>query len=216
MIAPITEMADELHLPARVIRRTSLAKRQRILRPRSPSLDPSQDQATSNSDNCSDDELSSTEAESDEGDRRPCPTKRKRPSSSYVGPTQRKRGEHLQLGSTHRGRNCSPPRHRWKPNSQLPSPPRSSLDRGTLSVSSKHTRPLLTEVTFRPHSPNCYSFSAFFQDDSNEPEFSVGQLSKLIECVFHAGNIEDLTIKLLKQHSFLVTGFSRHTSSRPS
>ncbi|KFZ18279.1 hypothetical protein V501_01302 [Pseudogymnoascus sp. VKM F-4519 (FW-2642)] len=228
-VAPITEMGDELHLPASVIRRTSLAKRHRIVSPRSPSLEPSQEQATSNSDNCSDDEPSTTEAESDKSDRRRCPTKRKRPSSSYVGPTQRKRGQHFQLGSTQQGRNCSPQRHRWKPhnhgsrvalacnvNSQLPSPPRSSLDCGTLSESSKHTQPLLTEVTFRPHSPNCLYFSAFIQDDRVEPELSFGQLSKLIECVGHAGNIEDLTIKPLKQHSFLVTGFSRLTSSRPS
>ncbi|KFY96960.1 hypothetical protein V500_02253 [Pseudogymnoascus sp. VKM F-4518 (FW-2643)] len=53
-------------------------------------------------------------------------------------------------------------------------------------------------------------------DDRDEPELSFGQLSKLIECVSHAGNIEDLTIKPLRQHSFLVTGFSRLTSSRPS
>ncbi|OAF55633.1 hypothetical protein VC83_07586 [Pseudogymnoascus destructans] len=69
-VAPITEMGDELHLPASVIRRTSLAKRHRILHPRSPSLEPSLEQATSNSYNYSDDKLSTTEAESDESDRR--------------------------------------------------------------------------------------------------------------------------------------------------
>lgn len=216
-VAPITEMGDELHLPASVIRRTSLAKRHRILPPRSPSLELSQEQATSNSDNCSDDDLSTTEAESDESDRRRHPTKRKRPSSSYVGPMQRKRGQHLQLGSTQQRTICSPQRHpACNGNSQLPSPPHSSLDRGALSESSKHTRPLLTEVTFRPHSPDYYSFSAFIQDDRDEPEFTFGQFSKLIECVGHAGNTKDLTIKQLKQHLFLVTGFSRRTSSRPS
>ncbi|ELR09122.1 hypothetical protein VC83_04383 [Pseudogymnoascus destructans] len=220
-VAPVTEMGDELHLPASVIRRTSLAKRHRILTPRSLSLEPSLEQATSNSDNYSDnysdDELSTTEAESDESDRRRCPTKRKRPFSSYVSPTQRKRGQHLQLESTQQRRNCFPQRHpACKGDSQLPSPPHSSLDRGALSESSKHTRPLLTEVTFRPYSPDYYSFSALIQDDRDEPEFTFGQFSKLVECVGHAGNTKDLTIKQLKQHLFLVTGFSRRTSSRPS
>lgn len=32
----------------------------------------------------------------------------------------------------------------------------------------------------------------------------------------HVGKIDDFTIKLIEQHSFLLTGFSRHTSSRPS
>ncbi|KAL5347675.1 hypothetical protein ACLOAV_007084 [Pseudogymnoascus australis] len=82
--------------------------------------------------------------------------------------------------------------------------------------SSKHTRPLLTEVTFRPYSPDYYSFSALIQDDRDEPEFTFGQFSKLIDCVGHSGNTKDLTIKQLKQHLFLVTGFSRRTSSRPS
>lgn len=241
IVALITEMGDEPHLSANGIRRTSLAKRQRILPSRDLSLEPSQDQARTNSDNCSDDKLISTEAELDEDDWRPCPTKRKRPSSSYVGPTQRKRKQHLQEGSTQQGRKFSPQGHCWKPrsrfnhgsrvvpgcsgNSQLPSPPRSALeamdmeipsDCGALGESSKRIQPLLTEVTFRPHSPNYYSFTAFIQDDRDEPEFSFGQFSRLIECVGHGGNIEDFTIKPLKQHSFLVTGFSRHMSSSPS
>jgi hypothetical protein len=232
IVALISEMGDEPHLSANGIKGASLAKRQRILPSRDPPLEPSQAQAGSHRDSCSDGELSSTEAESDENDWSSCPTKRKWSSSFHAGLTQGKR-KHHQQGSTQR--------QRWRPhspfnhgsrvapacsgNSQVLSPPRSALgamdtemssDRGTLSESPKHIQPLLTEVTFRLHSPTCYSFSAFIQDDRDEPEFSFGQFSKIIECVGHAGNIEDLTIKPLKQHSFLVTGFSRHTSSRPS
>lgn len=213
IVARISEMGDEPHLSANGIKGASLAKRQRILPSRDPSLELSQAQAGSHSDNCSDGELSSTKAESDENDWRSCPTKRKRPSSSYVSPTQRKREQHPQQGSTQQGRKCFPQRHRWKPQTM---DAEMSSDCGTISESSKHIQPLLTKVTFRPHSPNYYSFSAFIQDDRDEPEFSFGQFSKLIECVGHAGNIEDLTIKPLKQHWFLVTGFSRHTYSRPS
>ncbi|OAF54970.1 hypothetical protein VC83_08597 [Pseudogymnoascus destructans] len=132
-VAPITELADELPPP-------------------SPSLYPSQEQATSNSDNCSDDEPSTAEAESDDSDRRRYPTKRKRSFLSYVGPTQGKRRQHLQPSFTQEGRNCSQKRPRWKPhnhgsrvvpacgsNSQLPSPPSSFLGCGILSESSKHT-----------------------------------------------------------------------------
>ncbi|OAF60725.1 hypothetical protein VC83_03337 [Pseudogymnoascus destructans] len=196
-VAPTTELGDELPPP-------------------SPSLEPSQEQATSNSDNCSDDEPSTGEAESDDSDRRQYSTKRKRQPLSYVGPTQRKRQQHLQPGFTQEGRNCSPQRLRWKPhnhgsraaqacgsNSRLPSPPSSSLGCGILGESFKHTVPLLTEITFRLRSSNYYSFSASFQDDCDEPQFSFAQLSKLIEGFGHSGNIEDLTIKPLKQHSFL-------------
>ncbi|KAG0644942.1 hypothetical protein D0Z07_9333 [Hyphodiscus hymeniophilus] len=39
------------------------------------------------------------------------------------------------------------------------------------------------------------------------------QLAQLIESVGHVGRINDFTIKTIEQHSFLLTGFSRHTSS---
>lgn len=74
---------------------------------------------------------------------------------------------------------------------------------------------MLTEVTFRPHSLNYCSFTALIQDDRDEPEFSFGQFARLIERVGHVWKIEDFTIKPLMKHSFLVTGFSRYTSSRP-
>jgi hypothetical protein len=45
---------------------------------------------------------------------------------------------------------------------------------------------------------------------------SFSQLAQLIESIGHVGKIDDFTIKPLQQHSFLLTGFSRHTSSRLS
>jgi hypothetical protein len=42
---------------------------------------------------------------------------------------------------------------------------------------------------------------------------SFSQLTQLIESVSHVGRIDDFTIKPIEQHSFLLTGFSRHTSS---
>ncbi|KFZ03733.1 hypothetical protein V502_10707 [Pseudogymnoascus sp. VKM F-4520 (FW-2644)] len=62
IVALITEMSDEPHLSANGIKMASLAKRQRILPFRYPSLEPSQYQAGSNN------ELSTIEAESDEDD----------------------------------------------------------------------------------------------------------------------------------------------------
>jgi hypothetical protein len=42
---------------------------------------------------------------------------------------------------------------------------------------------------------------------------SFGQIVGLIVSIGHIGKIDDFTIKPMEQHSFLVTGFSRHTSS---
>jgi hypothetical protein len=43
-----------------------------------------------------------------------------------------------------------------------------------------------------------------------------GQVTRLIASIGYVGKIDDFTIKPMEQHSFLVTGFSRHTSSRLS
>ena len=73
--------------------------------------------------------------------------------------------------------------------------------------------PTLTEVTFRPHSTRCYSFIAVVRDSRDGRGISFSQLAQLIESVSHVGRINDFTIKPIEQHSFLLTSFSRHTSS---
>jgi hypothetical protein len=45
---------------------------------------------------------------------------------------------------------------------------------------------------------------------------SLSQLAQLIKSISHVERIDDFTIKPLEQHLFLVTGFSRQTSSQPS
>jgi hypothetical protein len=42
---------------------------------------------------------------------------------------------------------------------------------------------------------------------------SLSQVIRLIASIGHVGKIDDFTIKPVEQHSFLLTGFSRHTSS---
>jgi hypothetical protein len=74
----------------------------------------------------------------------------------------------------------------------------------------------LTEVTFRPHSTHCCSFTAVVNESCDEGGVSFSQLTRLIESIGHVGKIDDFTIKPLQQHSFLLTGSSRHTSSRLS
>jgi hypothetical protein len=64
---------------------------------RDPSLEPSQDKLGSES--CSDDEFNNN-PKSDEDNRRPSPTKRKRPSLSNNSPTQKKHKRHLEQKST--------------------------------------------------------------------------------------------------------------------
>jgi hypothetical protein len=51
------------------------------------------------------------------------------------------------------------------------------------------------------------------QDDHDGRGISFSQLTQLIESIGHVGRINDFTIKPIKQHSFLLTGFSRHTLS---
>jgi hypothetical protein len=74
----------------------------------------------------------------------------------------------------------------------------------------------LTEVTFRPHSTHCCSFTAVVNESCDEGGVSFSQLTRLIESIGHVGKIDDFAIKPLQQHSFLLTGSSRHTSSRLS
>ena len=72
--------------------------------------------------------------------------------------------------------------------------------------------PTLTEITFRPHSIHYCSFIAVIRDGRDRRGVSFSQLAQLIESVGHMGKIDDFTIKPIEQYSFLLTGFSRHTS----
>jgi len=92
-------------------------------------------------------------------------------------------------------------------NTEIPS------DCYNLGRSSPDILPILTEVTFRPHSTHCCSFTAVIRDGRDGRGVSFSQLAQLIESVGHVGKIDDFTIKPIEQHSFLLTGFSRHTSS---
>jgi hypothetical protein len=180
--------------------------------------------------------------ESDEDDERPRPAKRKRPSSSYDGPTQRKRKHHLQPRSPRQRRpHFKSHQHYLKSHSlldqgsrvaasssaegRLPSPAPSALqsmdtemlsDCCNLGGSSGDTLSTLIKVTFRLHPPHYCSFVAVIQDDRDRPEFSFGQLARLVENIGHVGKIDDFTIKPIQQHLFLLTGFSQHTSFRSS
>jgi hypothetical protein len=60
------------------------------------------------------------------------------------------------------------------------------------------------------------SFTTVIRDAYNGRGVSFNQVARLIESIGHVGNIDDFTIKPMEQHSFLVTGFSRHVSSRPT
>jgi hypothetical protein len=45
---------------------------------------------------------------------------------------------------------------------------------------------------------------------------SLGQVVRLIAGTGHVGKIDEFTTQPIEQHSYLLSGFSRHTSSRPS
>jgi hypothetical protein len=90
------------------------------------------------------------------------------------------------------------------------------LDDSNLGRPSRATTPTLTEITFRPHSAHCYSFTAMIRDGCDGRGVSLGQLARLIESTGHVGKIDDFTIKPVTQHSYLLTGLSWHASSRPS
>jgi hypothetical protein len=85
-----------------------------------------------------------------------------------------------------------------------------------LDRSSGAALPTLTEVTFRPHSLHCCSFTAVIRDGCAERGVSLSQVIRLIVSIGHVGEFIDFTIKPIEQYSFLLTGFSRHTSSRPT
>ncbi|KAI9764658.1 MAG: hypothetical protein M1840_008155 [Geoglossum simile] len=88
-----------------------------------------------------------------------------------------------------------------------------------LGGSSRDILPTLIKVTFRPHPPYYCSFAAVIRDNRDDRdglEFSFRQLVRLIGNIGHAGMIDDFTIKPIQQHLFPLTGFSQHTSSRPS
>ncbi|KAI9779869.1 MAG: hypothetical protein M1839_007182 [Geoglossum umbratile] len=202
--------------------------------------EPSHDEAGSYSDSYSDDELNNAKAKSDEDDERPRPAKRKRPPSSYDGPTQWKHKNYLQYRSScqHKPRSKSY-QHYLKSHSlpdqgsrvaagssaegQLPSPapyaPQATdtdVSPDCCNPSPRNALPTLTEVTFRPHSLYCCSFTVVIRDGCDGRGVSFGQLAQLIESISHVGKIDDFTIKPIEHHSFLLTGFSRYTSSQPS
>jgi len=91
-----------------------------------------------------------------------------------------------------------------------------SPDCYNLDRSSGAALPTLTEVTFRPHSALCCSFTAVIRDGCEGRGVSFSQLLRLIASIGHVGKIEDFIIRSVEEHSYLVTGFSRHTSSRLS
>ncbi|KAF8847268.1 hypothetical protein BDZ45DRAFT_343497 [Acephala macrosclerotiorum] len=211
------------------------------LAPCDPPPKPSEDKLGSYGDSWKDDEFNNN-SESDDDDRRLNPTKRKRLSSSNNGPKQKKRKHHLEQKSTHQHRPRSKlHQHYWKSHSspdqgsrvavassgegQFPSPVPSApqtmdtempRDCSNLGGSSGDLLSTLTEVTFRPYSQHCCSFSAVVQDGYDEQGVSFSQLAQLIKSIGHVGKINDFKIKPLQQHSFLVTGFSRYTSSQLS
>lgn len=202
-----------------------------------PSPELSQDKLGSHSSNSSDDELNSNPV-SINVDREPRPAKRKRSSSSN-NPIYKKRKRHLEQRSNpqrrphaklrqHSPKSYSPLDHGSRVTAvssardRLPSPapltPQTidteiPSDSDNLGRSSSNILPTLTEVTFRPHSTRCCSFIAVVRDSRDGRGISFSQLAQLIESVGHVGRINDFTIKPIEQYSFLLTGFSRHTSS---
>lgn len=217
------------------------AGRQRLLPSGDPSPEPSHNEEGSRSDSHSNDELNN-KADPDEDDGEPLPAKRKRLSLSYNGPTYKKRKPHLQQSSTRHRKHCSKfYQHLPKSHSVLgqgsgvaagscvegplpspaPSAPKAmdkvmSSDCIDISRSSRNILPTLIEVTFRPQSPDCCSFTAVIPDGCDGRGVSFGRLARLVESTSHVGKIGDFTIQPIKQHSFLVTGFSRHASPRLS
>lgn len=221
------ESGGNTHLFSREDESARPTKRQSLLLSSHPSLEPSQEVMRSDSDGSSDDELNNTHAEVDEEEKRPrVVNKRKRPSSSHNhdDTVQKKRKYYLQQRCTGQLQpRCKPQRYRAE--GRLPSPAPSAPQALDIEMppnlynvggSSRNISLTLTEITFRPHSPHYCSFTVMIQIYRDKPELSFGQLARLIENIGHIGKIDDLTIKPMTQNSFLVTGFSLHTSSRLS
>ncbi|KAF4632617.1 hypothetical protein G7Y89_g5508 [Cudoniella acicularis] len=61
-----------------------------------------------------------------------------------------------------------------------------------------------------------YHSSTLTEDGCAGREVSFSQVVRLIASIGHVEKIIDFTLKPIEQHSFLLTGFSRHTSSRPT
>ena len=209
-----------------------------------PSVDPSPEtshnEAGSRSGGGSDDELNSTDSAEDD-EKKPRPAKRKQ-LSSHDGPTRKKRSRPLQESSSRQRKPLSKPHRQYlkshspldqcsrvamslSAKGRLPSPapsmPQSidtemSLGDPYLSQSSRATPPMLTEITFRPHSTHYYSFTATIWAGYGERGVSFGQLARLIASTGHVGKIDDFTIQPIGQDSYLLSGFSRHASSQPS
>jgi hypothetical protein len=230
---PTAKRVGDTHLSGKTDGSPRPAKRQQLLPDREPSPATSHDEA--GCDSHSGNELNNTE--SDKDNEEPRPMKRKRPSSSQDGPMHKMPKPRLQQRSTGQYRPRSKP-HKRSPKSHpqpdqtsrvaaVPSPQaRSSAPHATdtdmspdyynLDPSSRAALPTLTEVTFRPHSPHCCSFTAVIRDGGAKRGVSFGQLAQLIASIGHVGKIDDFSIKPMEQHSFLLTGFSWHTPSRPS
>jgi hypothetical protein len=75
---------------------------------------------------------------------------------------------------------------------------------------------MLIEITFCLHSLYYCSFTVAFHVDCSKLEFSFGQIARLIKNISYVKRISDFAVKLLTQHSFLLTGVSLRTPSRLS
>ena len=229
-VEPTAKRVNDTHLSGKADRSPRPAERQQLLPDREPSPATSRNEA--GCDSHSGGELNNTE--SDKDDEEPRRMKRKRSSSSQNGPIHKKPKHCLQQRSAGQQRPRSKP-HRRSPKSHSPPDQASRVavvpspqaqpstpnatdtdvppDYGNLDRSSRAVLPTLAEVTFRPHSADCCSFTAVIYAEQG---VSFGQLSRLIASIGHVGKIDDFTIRLMEQHSFLVTGFSRYTPSRLS
>merc|ERR1711939_557475 len=213
------------------------ANRQQSLPNLDPSPESSHSEAGSRSGGDSDDELNTTNSAEDD-EKKPRPAKRKQLSSSH-GIVTRKKRKRPQESSSRQRRPLSEPRRQYlkshssrdqcsrlptssSAKGRLPSPapsmPQSidtkmSLGDSNLSPSSRATSPTLTEITFRPHSAHCCSFTATIWDGCDGRGVSLAQLARLIANTGHVGKIDDFTIKPIEQHSYLLSGFSWHTLS---